>query len=222
MKIKSFGCSFVFGSDLEDEHRFESYTEYSRSTWPALLAGDLDMDYECYAMPGIGNFRILCEIINQASLDDEAIFVINWTWIDRYDFVNNLEQWQTILPTENCIQSKFYFRHLHSHFKDLLTSVYHMNAAIDFLNDRKMPFVMSNMDYNILQPINPSWHDPRYFETIQKKVTTCLVDFDGKNFLDWSRDQGFVISEAWHPLKDAHRAAADKMRPLIDAILHRA
>jgi hypothetical protein len=90
------------------------------------------------------------------------------------------------------------------------------------MREQKINFVMTYMDHNMVEPINPNWHDPKYVSVIQNKMKNFLVDFDGNNFLDWSRNQGFAISETWHPLARAHQAAADLMMPRIDAILRRA
>ena len=222
MKLKSFGCSFIYGSDLYDQIDIE-WPPYSHSnlTWPALIAKKHNIEYECYAEPGIGNFKILSHIISQASLNDRSIFVINWTWIDRYDFVNSQEHWSTIRPSGNSGLEEMYYRHFHSQIKDMMTTIYAINTAVDFLRERNIPFVMSYIDYTMLDTVDPNWHDPKYISVMQSKIKDFLVDFQGKNFLDWSRDRGFKISESWHPLEDAHSAAADYMFPIFEKILHK-
>lgn len=217
MKLKSFGCSFIYGSDLPDV--LETLLKHSNFTWPALLAKECNLHHECYATPGIGNFKILCDIISQASLDDPAVFLINWTWIDRFDFVNDLERWETMRPTVESDKAQTYYRCFHSHIKDMIESVYRVNTAIDFLNERKIPFVMTYMDYNLLTPVNPNWHDPKYLSVMQNKIKKWLTDFQGKNFLDWSKEQGFGVSNNWHPDQAAHQAAADYMAPEIQTII---
>lgn len=186
------------------------------------MAEKMQVEYECWACPGQGNFKILSDIISQASLDDPAVFVINWTWINRFDYVDANEMWHTIRPGDETPAAKQYFRLFNSQIKDMMTSVYSTNTAVDFLNHREIPFVMSYMDYAMLDPVDPGWHDPKYLSVMQTRIRDHLVDFDGQNFLDWSRAQGFEISDTWHPLERAHRAAADHMLPVIDAILHRA
>lgn len=225
MKLKSFGCSFIYGSDLSDcvpPAQPYDIDEPSQSTWPALIADQLGLVYECFAKPGCGNLRILSSIISEANLNDPAVFVINWTWIDRFDYVNQYEEWQTLLPNQSSTESMFYYKHFYSQIKDMLTSVYNVSTAIDFLRYRDIPFLMCYMDHNLLTPIDLNWHDPRYLEIMQEKIRHHLSDFDGKNFLDWSADQSFEISESWHPLERAHAAAANYMMPAIDAILRRA
>lgn len=223
MKLKSFGCSFVAGSDLQDNFIIPGPDVIpSNSTWPALLAKYNELDYECHAWPGSGNLKILCDIISQASLNEPAIFVINWTWIDRFDFVNDKEQWTTLRPSEDDDLSKNYYKHLHSQIKDMITSIYAVNTAVDFLKERQIHFVMTYMDYLLLEHIDANWHDPKYVSVMQNKIKNFLINFDGKNFLDWSLDHGFAVSENWHPLEEAHQAAADYMLPRINAILRKA
>jgi len=219
MKIKSFGCSFIYGSDLSD-HTTSSRYKFSNSTWPALLAKKYNLRYECYAQPGQGNFKILADIIAEASSDDPALMIVNWTWIDRFDYINDREQWQTLRPAEDTEIEKFYYRNLHSQYRDMLESTYYINTAIDFLKEQNHPFVMTYMDYNILETVNPNWHDPRYLSAIQKKISKYLTDFEGKNLLDWSRDRGFSISDSWHPLEEAHQEAADYMASKIQPMLN--
>ena len=87
MKLKSFGCSFIFGSELADDGRDRPYATPSQLTWPSHLAQHLGRDYSCYARPGAGNLQILENILNQSAVSDcNDLFVIGWTWIDRFDY----------------------------------------------------------------------------------------------------------------------------------------
>jgi len=75
------------------------------------------------------------------------------------------------------------------------------------------------MDYNLLTPVDPNWHDPKYLEVLQHKLSKILVNFDDKNFLDWSQKNNFEISSQWHPLEQAHSAAADYWLPAVKKLL---
>ena len=86
MIFKSFGCSFIFGTDLPDlALRFRR--EGSKFSWPAKLAQKKAADYKCYARPGAGNLQILEQILNQATQDAPATFIIAWSFINRFDFI---------------------------------------------------------------------------------------------------------------------------------------
>ena len=58
MNLKSFGCSFIFGSELSDDGRTGPYATGSCLTWPALLAKEFGYGYHTYARPGSGNLQI--------------------------------------------------------------------------------------------------------------------------------------------------------------------
>jgi hypothetical protein len=61
------------------------------------------------------------------------------------------------------------------------------------------------MDYMLW---DTEFHCPDYIRTLQDLTKTELQSFEGKNFLDWSYDHGFEVTEEWlHPLEDAHKAA---------------
>jgi hypothetical protein len=212
--LKSFGCSFIYGSELPGESFEEPYSP-SMFSWPALIAENLKINYECHASPGIGNFKIYCDILANSYLDDDSIYLINWTWIDRFDYVDQHEQWSTLRPGEHTDLEKFYYRNFHSQLSDVISSASYIVSAAEHLKSLNCPYIMTYMDYNLTKQIDPHWHDSRYLEVLQKKLKKILVNFDGVNFLDWSRKNNFKISALWHPLEDAHRAAANYWLPEI-------
>lgn len=203
--IKSFGCSFFYGSDLSD-----CQLTPSNLTWPALLAQHKNTSYQCYAKPGAGNLFILNSILEQTASDD--LFLINWTWIDRCDYIDaQTESWQALRPAEDTDLEKFYFRTLHSQYKDMLTNLGYIKLAIDYLLDNNIKFTMTYMDYLLFETVNPNWHNPGAVTYLQNKIRPYLKDFDGHNFLDWSKNNGYQVSKRWHPLEQAHALAAQFM-----------
>ena len=76
MIVKSFGCSFVFGTDLPDAASQEVCAKFSRLTWPALIAQHLNFDYQCYAKPGSGNLQILERLLSQPPTSDNDLYII--------------------------------------------------------------------------------------------------------------------------------------------------
>jgi hypothetical protein len=53
------------------------------------------------------------------------------------------------------------------------------------------------------------WHTSPAILEMQDKVRPYLKNFQGQNFVDWSRSCGFEISPTLHPLESAHRSAAN-------------
>jgi hypothetical protein len=216
--LKSFGCSFIFGTDLNDVN-LEHGQAPSQSTWPALIAKKLNLEYECWACPGQGNFKIYCDILANSRLNDDSVYVINWTWIDRHDYVDSQEQWNTLRPAQENQLQEFYYKNLHSQLQDMIANASWIVSAAEHLKSLNCNFVMTYMDHNLLVPIDPNWHDPRYLEVLQQKLRHLLVDFDGLNFLDWARQNHYPVSGQWHPLEAAHQAAADYWLPHIQSLV---
>ena len=222
-KIKSFGCSFVYGSDLADAdiEQTDFVTRYvpSSLTWPALISKQIKSEYECYALPGQGNFKIYSDILANSYHNEDSIFLINWTWTDRFDYVDSDGYWNTLRPADENQEQKFYYRHLHSQLCDTISSASYIVSAAEHLKSLNCSYIMTYMDYNLTTPIDTNWHDPRYLEVLQQKLQKILVDFNGENFLDWSKSNNFKISKYWHPLDEAHQAAADHWLPAVKQLL---
>ena len=214
MKVKSFGCSFIFGNELKDDGHDGTQATASQLTWPALIAKKLNADYQCFARPGAGNLKILEQIMHQAGLDNnDTMFIIGWTWIERFDYIVDgnrdsvwREHWETITAITESPQAEFYYRHFHTELKDKLQSLIYIRCAIDLLRQKQIPFVMTCLDDLLL---DRQWHIPVSVTDTQDYIDPYITDFEGRNFLDWSRDRGFPIGKWLHPLEQAHEAAAD-------------
>ena len=63
------------------------------------------------------------------------------------------------------------------------------------------------------------WHNTYNISTMQDRVEPYITRFEGKNFLDWSREKGFPISETLHPLESAHAAAAEYLLPIAQSLV---
>lgn len=211
MILKSFGCSFIFGSELHDDVYSGPDARPSRHTWPALLAQDLGYNYQCHARPGSGNLQILERLLNQLSNDSMDLCVIGWTWIDRFDYNNAVNnQWKTITPTDTNDCAKFYYRNLHSQYRDKFTSLTAIKMAIDELNKQQTKFIMTYMDELLFET---EWHCTPAIAQLQKEIRPHLNNFEGDNFLEWSRKKGFPIgTRGKHPLEAAHRAGFELIK----------
>jgi hypothetical protein len=210
MHLKSFGCSFIFGSDLHDDGRDGSYATPSQYTWPALLAKDLGYTYDCYARPGAGNLRITEQVLNQTTNIDPAFHIVNWTWIDRFDYTKSEnDSWATVMPIDDSVTAKVYYRDLHSQYRDKLTTLIHIKTSLDILLQKKQKFIMTYMDDLIFET---HWHTSAAVLELQDYIRPHMTTFEGQSFLDWSRQKRFEISPAWHPLEEAHQAGFEYIK----------
>ena len=204
MTLKSFGCSFIFGSDLADDGRHLKQATPSKLTWPALLAQSQGHDYVCYARPGAGNLQILERLLSQLYQDSSGVFVVGWTWIDRFDYNRDkTHKWHTIMPIDTDARAVEYYRDLHSEFRDKLTTLINIKTAIDALKEKNCPFIMTYMDELMF---DTQWHTTPSMLLLQNYIKPYMTKFDGLTFLEWSKKNQFEISPTLHPLEPAHQA----------------
>ena len=196
MKLKSFGCSFIWGSEMADANTYPS-----KCSWPALVADHLQIPYQCMARPGSGNLQIAEQILNHVAREP-AFFVINWTYIDRFDYVDSSnDQWNTIRPGAQDSLAEHYYRDLHSQYRDKLVTLMQIKLCIDALQQAGHEFVMTYMDELMFET---EWHTSPAVLALQQYIRPCLQQFDRRNMLEYSRGRGHVISPQAHPLESAH------------------
>lgn len=206
MKLKSFGCSFIYGTDLSDcpDLKPGDRLRPSNKTWPALIAKKMDLEYQCLAWPGTGNLKILNSILDHVGKED-AFFIIGWSWIDRFDYTTTDNRWKSILPNDTGSIPEYFYRNLHSQYRDKLTSLIYVKSAIDALISNNHQFIMVCQDTLMFET---EWHTSGSIEYLQKNIQPYIKNFQDLTFLEWSRDQDFPVSENWHPMDAAHEAAA--------------
>ena len=209
MKLKSFGCSLIYGSELSDD----TGSQPSRLTWPAHVAQHLGMEYECYARPGAGNLQILDQVLNQALTDDPAVFVIGWSWIDRFDYCDSDgDAWKTLTPGTETKLAKTYFREISSEFRDKFSTLVYIKTAIETLKQKNIKYIMTYMDPWLFEQ---RWHVTPAVLDLQEQILPCMTMFEDMNFLDWSRHHNYPETTMWHPLETAHQAAGNYMINLL-------
>ena len=214
--LRSYGCSFIFGTDLHDDGRDQEYPTPSQFTWPALLAKSADLNYICKARGGSGNLQILDKLLRDIKHYPNDFYIINWSWIDRFDYTDTQfdqnDRWYTLGPITEGSIAKTYFKYLHSEVKDKFTSLTYVSTALDALLACNANFIMTYMDDLLL---DKRWHCPQSVKYLQEKVAPHLSTFEGTNFLDFSKERNFEISPTLHPLEPAHEAAAQAILPLF-------
>jgi len=205
VKVKSFGCSLIFGSELQDDGYGGPYATPSKFSWPALVAQHLGYYYECYARAGSGNLQITDRLLN--NLNEPALYIIGWTFVNRFDYnPDDNHRWVTILPGESNTTSEFYYKNLHSQYRDKLTALMNIKLVIDTLQQHQQPYIMTYIDNLIFDRKKTNLA----IQNLQNHVRESMTDFEGMNFTEFTDHYGYPIgSRASHPLEQAHRAAAD-------------
>ena len=209
MKLKSFGCSFIFGSELSDITNRTK--KYSQLTWPAIIAQRQGLDYACYARSGSGNLQILNNVLDQVAQHNNDVYIINWTFANRWDYmyaVNN--QWHSILPWDTHDRAEFYYRHFQAEYTDKLNNLIWINCATQALETAGAKFCMTYMDPLLF---DSRWNTGPGIAQLQQGIAPHLHLFDGTNFVEWSQRNDYAISPKYHhPLEQAHVAAADYLQ----------
>jgi hypothetical protein len=225
MVLGAFGDSFLFGSDLSDIQDKESVQWHypSRLTYPALIAKKLAVTYYCTALPGQGNKVIADDIIRAvAQRGNDMLYIINWSWIDRFDYVDgkgrvNVAGWQSILPGDENDTAHFFYKNLHSEIDSKLSNLLYIHSALTCLLQNKCKFIMTYMD-NLL--FDTRYHCPPSIDYLQRAIQNHMQTYQGKNFLEWSKEQELAISESWHPLEESHQKAAEYWLPTVKTLLN--
>jgi hypothetical protein len=99
MILVAGGDSFTYGSELADSVTHKDTTNpnpalqiVSQSTFPALLAKDFGMQYECAAYPGFSNSAIRRTTMNVCErVQDVGLVFVTWTFPGRYEFRFNYD-----------------------------------------------------------------------------------------------------------------------------------
>jgi hypothetical protein len=117
------------------------------------------------------------------------------------------------MPVDTDPLANTYYRDLHSEYRDKFTCLSYIKLAIDTLNQKNIPFIMTYMDELLF---DQRWHITLALLDLQEYVKPYMTAFEGQSFLEWSRSQGYAETAAWHPLEDAHKAAGDYMIKVFD------
>jgi hypothetical protein len=72
-RLVAFGCSYTYGKDLEKP---------SQDSWPAVLAGFLNLECVNQSIVGAGNLEILWNILNFDFQADDQVFIM-WSHFTR-------------------------------------------------------------------------------------------------------------------------------------------
>jgi hypothetical protein len=216
-KIVGFGDSFVFGSELQNNHD-------GSQSWIGQAAQKLGCDYLTTAVPGCGNDAIARQIYSYFSnnLVSDTLAVINWTWTNRWDFyIVEHETWITLGPT--CVPEKLKDLVARTEAEDMIEFYKHRaNSSLIWNKIRNLQTIYAVQSYMRQKGINSiqtymdnhlfdtQFHAPDYIKELQNLVNPDMQSFEGMNFVEWSYHKGFPVTDpGLHPLEPAHAAACE-------------
>ena len=205
-KVVAFGDSFTRGDELIDCPTYDETKptgRYSTSTWPALIAKNIDTKYECYALGGKGNQWISCILLSYLEKLHDCLVIVNWSWFERFDYwdVDN-NSWKTIHPRHENQLSHFFYKHIDSEYWNLHRNLQQIYSTICLLQQNKIDFIMTCIDPMLYMKNADAIH-------LQNQTNHYIINFWGYTFLEWSIHKGFPIGSCGHPLEKAHVEAAN-------------
>jgi hypothetical protein len=232
MKLIAGGDSFVWGSELID-HKHGGQGGYSLSTFPALLAAQHGLEYECVAIPGSGNDSIARRVIEACYGRDDVVVLASWTWSARYEFMfTHDNKWETVsarqyelgdeldAPHKKFIQS--FFKNVgFSDYWETYSSLREITRLQDHLKARQIPYMFTIADNwfpkvdSLRQPDDVmrsmyewiDWDRWYFFPAGTEKRETC----NPRGFYQWACEQRYKRGPQLHPLEEAHLDAAQMM-----------
>ena len=217
MIIVAGGDSFIWGSELADSPHGGKYG-YSRSTYPALLAKQANIDYVCAAYPGNANQAISRMAINSCSKD--PFLFVTWTYPQRAEFMFN-DEWKSINSWHTTEKefSKHYFNHTNSEYFELYSTLKEILFLQQYCRLNHIPYLFMTADNHFYQTEN--YHRRSNFEL---KNLYTQIDWQSwfffpagnqanetqapRGFYQWAIENKYSIGADGHPLEDAHRDAA--------------
>jgi hypothetical protein len=143
---------------------------------------------------------------------EPALFIINWTYIDRFDYVSH-ESWNSILPGANTDLAKFYYSSLHSEFRDKITNLLQIYSVVNLLKSKNISFIMTNIDPIML---DQTWHVTPAVMELQRYVNENLTKFDQTDFLTWAKHRGHKFSTMGHLLEPGHLHVSREIEKYIN------
>jgi len=81
--VFAVGDSFTRGDELAD--CTADVSDFSQTTWPALIAKSLNIDYDAVAIGGRGNQWI--SFVSSTDIKQDNVLIVNWTWFERFDYI---------------------------------------------------------------------------------------------------------------------------------------
>ena len=187
---------------------------YSQFTWPALIAKSLNCDYKCCAIGGKGNQWISWQVC--FSIKQDILFIVNWSWFERFDYVDVVtDNGKQLIHVMKTNLDHYFYRNLDSDVWNLHRNLQQIHSTISLLKQNNINFIMTCLDpqyslaYYDLRP--PEIKRSRWTNAIlnlQEQILPHIVDFEGMNFLEWSKHNSFELGPNGHPLEKAHAEAA--------------
>ena len=216
-RVIAIGDSFTRGDELADcpVEIPDTPVQYSQSTWPALIAKSLNYDYKSYAIGGRGNQWISMSVSTLLEKHRDALFIINWSWFERFDYVDiDTNEWTVTHPRHDDKLDHYFYKHVDHEQWNLHRNLQQIHSTISLLDQNNIDFIMTCMD-PMLYTKDSFVTKEKFISPLQEQILPSIVDFEGMSFLEWSKHNSFELGPNGHPLEQAHTSAADYIQKKV-------
>ena len=219
-KVFAFGDSFTRGDELADcpTQSVDNSWSHSNQTWPAIIANILGIEYDCRSCGGRGNQWISNQVNRFIDFKNNCLFIVNWTYFGRFDFLDHEDKWSTICPgSANTRLERDYYKNFDNDIWNLNRNLQIIHSVLCLLKENKIDFIFTCQDSAVKDTIDTLRcknissnhnHWQRSISTLSKPVVSNLTEFDNNTFTEWSISNGFKLGPHGHPLEKAHAEAA--------------
>ena len=225
-KIVAFGDSFTRGDELADCPPQDSKDGFAHSkhTWPALLADKLGAEYVCRANGGRGNSWISNLVNRCVTRNKQDLFIVNWTYFGRFDFLDQEDCWSTMCPgSANTELGSQYYRNFDNDVWNLLRNLQIIYSTLSLLIHYKIDYIFTCHDETFKKSFNDlrsyrsatqeHWQDS--ILALSRLVIPSITEFENQTFKAWAVKNNFEIGAGGHPLEKAHLEAANYINMVV-------
>lgn len=211
--VVSAGCSFIHGSELGDE------VPFSQSTYPALVAKQLDASYDCLAYPSASNQGIAKNILEHNPAHN-TVYIVQWTYPSRFGVNLNFQikdknkkktTWFDLAPNSWDYDPKAFDEYT-KYSKQLI------DMGIPELSEQYYKYTGNNDQFMFqtelcIKAVQQHCREHEagflfYTATSELLELQDVNGFDRKGFVEWALDSKYAHGPYKHPLHEAHFDAA--------------
>jgi hypothetical protein len=231
MILVAGGDSFTWGSELADSPH-GGPNGYSRSTYPALLAQQADLEYVCAAYPGSANNAISRMAIDAVSKYENPFLFVTWTYPQRSEFWFK-DSWVS-LNSWHTTQKEFsqeYFKHVgNSEYYELYSTLKEIVYLQNFCHAKQIPYMFTTADNTFYQHENYFRSKDQSLENLHNVIdwnrwfwfsngTKANETPAPRGFYQWAVENKYTVGPQGHPLEEAHRDAAELIKEKFNELV---